>query len=134
MSARIRKARRLAALQDQLHRASEWKLAAIRSDITENEGTRTALLSTLTDDTLGPLLVDVASRRLKTVARERAALGQAEDAQKGKVLEEAQRLKRAERMLDKVRAADAVAREKADFDTLLDQVAAKSARSEPGQS
>lgn len=128
MSARIRKARRLAALQDQLHRASEWKLAGIRTDISENEGTRTALLSTLTDDTLGPLLVEVAARRLKAVAQERAALGQAEDAQKGKVLEEAQRLKRAERMLDKVKAADALARDKADFDTLLDQVAAKSAR------
>ncbi len=128
MSARIRKARRLAALQDQLHRASEWKLAGIRTDISENEGTRTALLSTLTDDTLGPLLVEVAARRLKAVAQERVALGQAEDAQKGKVLEEAQRLKRAERMLDKVKAADALARDKADFDTLLDQVAAKSAR------
>lgn len=130
MSARIRKARRLAALQDQLHRASEWKLAAIRTDISENEGTRTALLSTLTDDTLGPLLVEVTARRLKTVAQERAALGQAEHAQKGKVLEEAQRLKRAERMLDKVKAADAQARDKADFDTLLDQVAAKSARAD----
>lgn len=129
MSARARKAKRLVSLQDQLHRASEWKLAGIRTDIAANEETRTSLLSTLTDDTLGPLLVDVTARRLKSAARERAALDQAEGRQKDKVLSEAQRLKRAERMLDKVRTADAQALEKADFDALLDQVAAKASRS-----
>ncbi|WP_127090882.1 hypothetical protein [Aquabacter cavernae] len=130
MSNRTRKARRLVALQDQLHRSSEWKLAGIRTDIVQNEHTRTALLDTLTDELLGPVLVDVAARRLKTVARERAVLSSAETTQAAKVLEEAQRLKRAERMLEKVRTAEAHAREKADFDTLLDQVAARSAKSD----
>lgn len=133
MTNRTRKARRLVALQDQLHRASEWKLAGIRSDITQNEETRTTLLATLTDDTLGPVLVDVTARRLKTVAQQRAALTAAETRQTSKVLEEAQRLKRAERMLDKVKTADALAREKDDFNTLLDQVAARSAKTDtPG--
>ncbi|MEW6123936.1 MAG: hypothetical protein AB1698_15085 [Pseudomonadota bacterium] len=130
MSNRTRKARRLVALQDQLHRASEWKLAGIRTDITQNEETRTTLLATLTDDTLGPVLVDVTARRLKTVAQQRAALTMAETTQTSRVLQEAQRLKRAERMLDKVKAADALAREKDDFNTLLDQVAARSAKAD----
>ena len=125
---RTKKARRLVALQDQLHRASEWKLAGIRSDLVQNEHTRTSVMETLTDQVLGPVLVDVAARRLKTIARERAELSLAETRQSDAVREETQRLKRAEKMLEKVQGIEAAAREKAEFDALLDQVASASAR------
>ncbi|OYX88798.1 MAG: hypothetical protein B7X99_00435 [Rhizobiales bacterium 17-65-6] len=125
---RTKKARRLVALQDQLHRASEWKLAGIRSDLVQNEHTRTSVMETLTDQVLGPVLVDVAARRLKTIARERAELSLAETRQADAVREETQRLKRAEKMLEKVQGIEAAAREKAEFDALLDQVASASAR------
>ena len=125
---RTKKARRLVALQDQLHRASEWKLAGIRSDLVQNEHTRTSVMETLTDQVLGPVLVDVAARRLKTIARERAELSLAETRQADAVREETMRLKRAEKMLEKVQGIEAAAREKAEFDALLDQVASASAR------
>lgn len=125
---RTKKARRLVALQDQLHRASEWKLAGIRSDLVQNEHTRTSVMETLTDQVLGPVLVDVAARRLKSIARERAELSLAETRQADAVREETQRLKRAEKMLEKVQGIEAAAREKAEFDALLDQVASASAR------
>ena len=125
---RTKKARRLVALQDQLHRASEWKLAGIRSDLVQNEHTRTGVMETLADQVLGPVLVDVAARRLKTIARERAELSLAETRQADAVRTETQRLKRAEKMLEKVQGIEAAAREKAEFDALLDQVASASAR------
>lgn len=125
---RTKKARRLLSLQEQLHRASEWKLARIRTDISDNEHNRTTVIETLTDPVLGPVLVETASRRLKSIARERAELGLAEERQTMVVREETQRLKRAERMLEKVREIETAARDKADFQALLDQVAAASTR------
>ncbi|OYW50113.1 MAG: hypothetical protein B7Z30_18140, partial [Rhizobiales bacterium 12-68-15] len=59
---------------------------------------------------------------------ERAELSLAETRQADAVREETQRLKRAEKMLEKVQGIEAAAREKAEFDALLDQVASASAR------
>lgn len=130
IAGRTKKARRLLALQEQLHRASEWKLARIRSDISDNERNRLDVMETLTDYVLGPVLVDVAARRLKTIAREKAELTAAEQGQTLVVREETQRLKRAEKMLEKVQAIETAARDKSDFDALLDQVAVAASRKE----
>lgn len=130
IAGRTKKARRLLALQEQLHRASEWKLARIRSDISDNERNRLDVMETLTDYVLGPVLVDVAARRLKTIAREKAELTVAEQGQTLVVREETQRLKRAEKMLEKVQAIETAARDKSDFDALLDQVAVAASRKE----
>lgn len=130
VAGRTKKAKRLLALQEQLHRASEWKLARIRSDICDNERNRLDVMETLTDYVLGPVLVDVAAKRLKTIAREKAELTEAEHGQTVVVREETQRLKRAEKMLEKVQAIETAARDKADFDALLDQVAAAASRKE----
>ncbi len=79
---------------------------------------------------LGPVLVDVAARRLKTIAREKAELTVAEQGQTLVVREETQRLKRAGKMLEKVQAIETAARDKSDFDALLDQVAVAASRKE----
>ncbi|MEP9375446.1 hypothetical protein ABLE91_01935 [Aquabacter sp. CN5-332] len=127
MSTRTRKIRRILELQDLLHRASEWKLAGIRAEIAENHRTRDTLINTLSDEVLGPLLVDVTARRLRTVALVHGQLTRAEDVQVAQVREEARRLKQVERMAETVRRADDQAREKADLHTLLDGIAAKPA-------
>lgn len=126
MTARSRKARRILALQDQLHRASEWKLAGIKSEIAENQRTREALIGSLANEALGPLLVENTARRLRHVAQAHDQLARLEQEQAARVREEARRLKRAERMVEGVRQADERAREKADFNAILDGVAARS--------
>lgn len=127
MSTRTRKIRRILALQDLLHRSSEWKLAGIRAEIAENHRTRDTLINTLSDEVLGPLLVDVTARRLRTVAQVHSQLAFAEERQVAQVREEARRLKQAERMVETVRRVDDQAREKADLHALLDGTAAKPA-------
>ncbi|TCT07954.1 hypothetical protein [Aquabacter spiritensis] len=118
-----RRARRILALQTQLHRSGEWKLGALQSELAENGRTRDAVMATLADDALGPVLVEVAARRLKRLAQARDTLAAAEAAQSARVQDEARRMKQAERRLDAVQRQAAREAEKADLDALLDRIA-----------
>lgn len=102
MKERLRKARRIVAVQEQVHRQAEWRLADISRQKVENERLRSELITTLTHEMFGPLLVEVVAKRLKTAAAEGARIAAAQEQQDAKVREEALRLKRAERMHENV--------------------------------
>ncbi|GGF47954.1 hypothetical protein GCM10007301_04080 [Azorhizobium oxalatiphilum] len=102
MKDRLRKARRIVAVQEQVHRQAEWRLADIHRQKVENERLRDELITTLNGDTFGPLLVEVVAKRLKAVAAESQRIAAEQERQDARVREEALRLKRAERMKENV--------------------------------
>ncbi|TDT88872.1 MULTISPECIES: hypothetical protein [Azorhizobium] len=102
MKQRLRKAGRIVAVQEQMHRQAEWRMADISRAKADLERLRSELIETLNEDTFGPLLVEVVARRLKATAAEADRLAQEQMRQEAKVREEALRLKRAERMHENV--------------------------------
>lgn len=105
MKQRLRKASRIVAVQEQMHRQAEWRMADISRAKADLERLRSELIDTLNEDLFGPLLVEVVARRLKATAAEAERLSQEQKRQEEKVREEALRLKRAERMHEDVSRA-----------------------------
>ncbi|WP_051357063.1 hypothetical protein [Azorhizobium doebereinerae] len=102
MKDRLKKARRIVAVQEQMHRQAEWRLAEIGRAKAETERVSAELITTLNGDTFGPLLVEVVAKRLKVVAAETERLAAEQGRQSVRVRDEALRLKRAERMKEGV--------------------------------
>lgn len=102
MKNRLRKANRIVAVQEQMHRQAEWRLTQIARARADLERTREEIITTLNDDIFGPMLVEVVAKRLRATAEEAARLAVDEDRQTVRVREEALRLKRAEHMAEGV--------------------------------
>jgi hypothetical protein len=90
---------RLRAVQQQLHRIAEWKLSEIERRLAGIEERRREVLVALDrDQALQSLFLDVSVRRLVVLGKERDEAGRQLEAQKTAVLEQASRLKTAERI------------------------------------
>jgi hypothetical protein len=123
---RARKAARLVKVQARLHDLAESRLAKLVREGAELRKAEEELLGTMNaDGVLHGLFVDVLARRLKSLAKEAERNGAEQVAQQAKVLEEAMRLKRTERLAEEAAREQRLTDERKSFQALLDAVAVK---------
>jgi hypothetical protein len=126
MRKRLKKMERLVKVQEKLHQAAEWKLAELAREQAELTASRRSLVEALNeDDAFHGLFVDAMARRLRLLSRESDRVREAETRQSAVVREEAMRLKRSERLSDKLGREQRRALEKRDFQELLEALARK---------
>lgn len=132
MDKRLNKTKRLLRVQEQLHRITEWKIAALQRQATELEQAREEIIRTFNeDDALHGLFVEAASRRLQALAGQASQVRQEQDRQKGIALEQAMQVKRTERMIGSLSAEHRRELEKKDLLVLLDGIVSKDRASLP---
>lgn len=120
MSKAVERARRMLALQQQLHRIERWKLLELQGRLAELDTQRQELIAALNhDDALRGLFLDVTARRLTSIAREADDIGQKEQLQTERVGEQATRVVCAERLHDTV---EEEARRASERQALLDVI------------
>lgn len=124
MQNRLKKIERVLAVQEQLHRLAQWKMAALEREKADNAGGQADLLSALNEDNqLHGLFVDAMTRRLTALSREAARLERARRAMEQQLSEEGLKLKRTEKMTDRVRREHIRGRDKRLFQDLLETLA-----------
>lgn len=124
MRDRLKKIERVLAVQEQLHRLAQWKMAALERKKAENVQGQAGLLSALNaDNELHGLFVDAMTRRLAALARDAERLERARRAMEQKLSEEGLKLKRTEKMTHRVRREDTLGRDKRLFQDILETLA-----------
>ncbi len=123
---RLKKIDRIMQVQEQLHRAAEWKLANLVRKQSELSEAQEQAIEALNDDgAFHGLFVDAMARRLHMLGSEADRVRQAQSAQTEVVREEALRLKTTERLSEKLGREQRRALEKRSFQELLEGLAAK---------
>jgi hypothetical protein len=129
MAADARKVHRILAVQRQLYRIEEWKLADLRRRLEDLEAGERGLIGALNeDDALQGLFLDALARRLRVLAEEAAGLGEEAEARTARLLEHAARRLCAERLAE---TADRRARQaagKRELADIIERVAAHPAQ------
>ena len=124
MRNRLKKIERVLAVQEQLHRLAQWKMASLDREKAENASGQAGLLSALNDDgQLQGLFIEAMTRRLKALSREAERLERARRVVEEQLSEQALKLKRTERMTDRVRREHQAGRDKRLFQDLLETLA-----------
>lgn len=124
MADRLKKIERVLAVQEQMHRLAQWRIAAVEREKAEVAEGEVSLLSALNDDNqLHGLFVEAMTRRLAVLAREAERLERLRRTMEQQLSEEALQLKRTERMTDRVRREHARSRDKRLFQDLLETLA-----------
>ena len=112
MSAQARKIHRILAVQQQLFRIEEWKLADLERSLERLEVSQREVIGALNeDDALQGLFLDAMARRLQSLGEEASRVGQQRDEQSARLLEHGARKVCAERLAETLdqelaRAAD----------------------------
>ena len=112
MSAQARKIHRMLAVQQQLYRIEEWKLADLERTLERLEVSQREVIGALNeDDALQGLFLDAMARRLRSLGEEASRVGQQRDEQSARLLEHGARKVCAERLAETLdrqlaRAAD----------------------------
>lgn len=124
MADRLKKIERVLAVQEQMHRLAQWRVAAVEREKAEVNDGQASLLSALNDDNqLHGLFVEAMTRRLTALAREAERLERVRRAMEQQLSQEALQLKRTERMTDRVRREHARGLDKRLFHDLLETLA-----------
>ena len=124
MQNRLKKVERVLAVQEQLHRLAQWRMAALDREKADNADGQVDLLSALNDDNqLHGLFIDAMTRRLTALARDAERLERARRVMEQKLSEEGLKLKRTEKMTDRVRRDYVHGRDKRLFQDLLETLA-----------
>jgi hypothetical protein len=124
MRERVRKMQRIMQAQKRLHQLEELKLVRLEREEARLQGEQESLIQSLNEEgALHGLFVDAMARRLTALAREAGAVNLAQEAQSRRVLEEALRLKRSERITGKLSRQHRTAVEKKVFEDILDGIA-----------
>jgi len=124
MRDRLKKVERVLAVQAQLHKLAQWQMAALEREKVELADGQASLLSALNaDNQLHGLFVEAMTRRLTALAREADRIERARRVMEQTLSEEALKLKRTERMTDRVRREHASGRDKRLFQDLLENLA-----------
>lgn len=98
-NSRARRAGRLLDVLKQLHRIEEHRKIELERQLTELEdSTREVIHSLNTDDALHGLFVDTTARYLRSLARDAQQVARAHEAQSQKLLENATKVRQAERL------------------------------------
>ena len=80
MSAQARKIHRILAVQQQLYRIEEWKLADLERTLERLEVSQREVIGALNeDDALQGLFIDAMARRLRSLGEEASRVGQERD-------------------------------------------------------
>jgi hypothetical protein len=120
MSAQARKIHRILAVQQQLYRIEEWKLADLERTLERLEVSQREVIGALNeDDALQGLFIDAMARRLRSLGEEASRVGQERDEQSARLLEHGARKVCAERLAE---AADRQAAQATDKMQLLDVI------------
>ena len=124
MERRLKKIERIRAVQEKMHRLAEAKLAALDRERQENASNQETLVSAFNrDDPLHGAFVEAMARRLAILAREAATLQAAREAQNRALTEAGLKLRRTEKMNDRVRRQVRAELGKRTFSDLLDVLA-----------
>ncbi len=124
MRDRLKKVERVLAVQEQLHRLAQWRMAALEREKAENADGQVNLLSALnTDNQLHGFFVEAMTRRLTALARDAERLERTRRVMEQKLSEEGLKLKRTERMTDRVRREHQRGHDKRLFQDLLETLA-----------
>ena len=103
MDSRVRKAERIVAVQRQLQRIEDWKMAELDRRLAElDAGQRELILALNGDEALHGLFIDSMARRLRSLAEEADRTAREKEAQAAKRLEQAGRVKVAERISETI--------------------------------
>src|SRR4029453_10288889 len=101
MSAQARKIHRILAVQQQLYRIEEWKLADLERTLERLEVSQREGIGALNeDDALQGLFLDAMARRLQSLGEEASRVGQQRDEQSARLLEHGARKVCAERLAE----------------------------------
>lgn len=96
---RAQRAGRLLDVMKQLHRIEEYRKIELERRLTELDNTQREVIHALnTDDALHGLFVDTTARFLRSVATEAQKVARAHEVQSQKLLENASKMKQAERL------------------------------------
>jgi hypothetical protein len=99
MGTRAERARRLLALQEQLHRIEQWKLLALQRRAAELDVERREMIEALNgNDALQGLFLDAMARRLTSIARQADEVARKETEQAARVSARAVQVACAERV------------------------------------
>lgn len=120
MKERAERLRRILAVQEQMHRIEEWKLAELQRRQAELEGLQRDIIGALNDDSaLHGMFLDAAARRLSSLTEETSLVEGEKVNQVAKLAEETARLRHAERLSS---IANLVARRSVERDALVDLI------------
>jgi hypothetical protein len=132
MDRRRNKVDRVVRVQKRLHQLAELKVAELGSDKRELAQDEAALIDALNRDaSLQGLFIEAMARRLAVLAREMARVDRALDAETGRLFDEGLRLKRAERLSERVRQAELAAAWQRGFEELIARLGGKGEASLP---
>jgi hypothetical protein len=124
VDSRLKKIRRILAVQERLHELAELRVATLDREKAELKAGQETLVDALNrDETLHGLFVEAMARRLSALAREADRVGRALDVQTKHLFEEGLRLRRTERMSEKVQRDYLKAVWKQGFADLLETLA-----------
>ncbi|WP_018387934.1 hypothetical protein [Ancylobacter sp. FA202] len=131
MIALLRKARRIEAVQGQMHQRAESALARIERAQADVERERRDIMAVLNNEAIAPFVIALAAPRLRALDAQIGRLQHEAAAQRAVALEAAMRLKRAERMTGKAEANAHAAEERASLDEALEAFIARGSASFP---
>lgn len=131
MNAPLRKARRIEAVQGQMHQRAESALARLERAQAEVEQERRDIMAVLNNEAVAPLVIALAAPRLRALDIRIGRLRHEVAAQKAVALEAAMRLKRAERLTGKATEHATAAQERANLDEALEAFIARGGASFP---
>jgi hypothetical protein len=121
---RLRKIERIRAVQEKMHQLAEAKLAALNREQTANAQDQESLVGAFNrDDPLHGAFVEAMARRLATLTREAAQIQAAREAQNRALTEAGLKLRRTEKMNERVRRQVRAELGKRTFADLLDTLA-----------
>jgi len=120
---RLKKTRRISAVQTQLLRSAKWRAGAILRERERIDVSRSELVTSMGDELFGPLLVEQAARRLSHLAVESAQAAAAHAAQEETVRAEGLSLKRTERAVRAAARASRTAEDRATVAEIAEQSA-----------
>jgi hypothetical protein len=124
MDRRLRKIERVLAVQQQLHRLAEWRLAGLDRERRELAASEVQLVAALNqDEKLQGVFVEAMARRLAAIARDGERVNRAREVQGRRLFEEGRKLKMVERMNDRVRREYQKAFARQGFGELLETLA-----------
>ena len=124
MDRRLRKIERVLAVQQQLHRLAEWRLAGLDRERRELQASEVQLVAALNqDEKLQGVFVEAMARRIAAIARDGERVNRAREVQGRRLFEEGRKLKMVERMNDRVRREYRKAFARHGFGELLETLA-----------
>jgi hypothetical protein len=124
MAARAQKMHRILAVQQQLHRIEQWRLAALHNRFDELAVDQERLIAALNeDDALQGLFIDGTARRLKSLSEAASKTAEETEAQSVRLLEQAGRLICAERTAAAADLATRRANERKELQETIDRLA-----------